>query len=534
MKSDSVKTTKKVHPLCYWSVQDQDVVIVPSLTFDRKEIEKVAGHTHYEERQLFNLILLQNPQVRLFYITSVPIGSAIAEYYVSLLGLSLDAVKDRLFFLSTHDSSPVPLTQKILERPKLIERIKKQIRMDKAMLLCFNTTSIECSLADQLGIPVFGSVAGSEHWGSKSGSREVFEEAQIPHAKGISLTKSVNEFVEKIKDMCEESKEMKKMMVKLDQGFSGVGNAVLFLDRSVPVSSEMILKGLENMEFSCPKESWEEFSKKIEHIGVIAEEYFEGESPISPSIQCCISADGHVELLSTHEQILNGQVYLGCNFPADEAFRSQLHDYGRKIGNVLAAKGVRGHYGVDFLAQSTNGKIPSGSDLFAIEINLRQCGTTHPYFTMKLLTGGTYDKKTGLFKGSDNKNKYYSASDNLHKQQYKGLVPEDIIDMVREYPSLQFDKVSQTGPVFHLLGALSEYGKIGMTCIADSPEEALQIMKKVEGILDTVTPPPSPSSHHQGTTDQQGNQLDGVAEKLKDTAAILHRETLQKTATAES
>eukprot|EP01111_Echinosteliopsis_oligospora_P019426 TRINITY_DN940_c0_g1_i1.p1 TRINITY_DN940_c0_g1~~TRINITY_DN940_c0_g1_i1.p1 ORF type:complete len:541 (+),score=93.80 TRINITY_DN940_c0_g1_i1:101-1723(+) len=526
MKSD--QKIAKVHPLSYWSVEDQDVVIVPSLTFDRAEIEKVAGHVHYEERQLFNLLLLKNPKVRLFYITSVPIGTAIIEYYLSLLDLSLNDVKDRLFFFSTHDASPIPLTQKILNRPRFIARIKKSIRVDKAMLLCFRTTSIECDLAHQLGVSSFGSASGSDHWGSKSGSREVFEEAQIPHARGIGLTNSVDEMVNNIVAMCSDDSSIKKMMVKLDQGFSGHGNAVLTLDRSVAPSKEWVLKALANMQFQCPHETWDCFSKKIATLGAIAEEFFEGESPQSPSIQGCVSSDGHVEILSTHEQILNGQVYLGCNFPASESYRSILHDYGRKIGRVLASKGVMGHYGVDFLVQGDCNK-SDDVKIYAIEINLRQCGTTHPFFTMKLLTGGTYDKKTGLFLGSNNKHKYYCASDNLHKDQYKGLIPEDIIDLCKENSELRYDKVAEKGPVFHLLGALSEHGKIGLTCIADSSEEAMQIMKRVESIFDAVSPPstPTPSNRsHQEQQHQTNNALSSVVEdkqlleKLQDTASI--------------
>ena len=67
---------------------------------------------------------------------------------------------------------------------------------------------------------------------------------------------------------------------------------------------------------------------------------------------------------------------------------------GRRVGRILAKKGVRGHFGVDFLTTTTPPQDAEkatnehdGYYVFALEINLRQCGTTHPYFTMKFLTG---------------------------------------------------------------------------------------------------------------------------------------------------
>ena len=40
-------------------------VVVPSMTLDREELEKVAGATFYDERLLFLLIRLRNPRARM-------------------------------------------------------------------------------------------------------------------------------------------------------------------------------------------------------------------------------------------------------------------------------------------------------------------------------------------------------------------------------------------------------------------------------------------------------------------------------------
>ncbi|HEY3169578.1 MAG TPA: carboxylate-amine ligase, partial [Thermoanaerobaculia bacterium] len=48
-------------------------VVVPSLTLDQRELEKLEGASYYEERLLFLLIRLRNPQARMVYVTSLPV-----------------------------------------------------------------------------------------------------------------------------------------------------------------------------------------------------------------------------------------------------------------------------------------------------------------------------------------------------------------------------------------------------------------------------------------------------------------------------
>ena len=82
-------------------------------------------------------------------------------------------------------------------------------------------------------------------------------------------------------------------------------------------------------------------------------------------------------MLATHEQVLGGdtgQVYIGCGFPADPAYVSELARHGEAIGKLLASRGVVGRLSVDFAAtQNDSGKW----HIYALEINLRGGGTTH-------------------------------------------------------------------------------------------------------------------------------------------------------------
>lgn len=124
--------------------------------------------------------------------------------------------------------------------------------------------------------------------------------------------------------------------------------------------------------------------------------------------------------------------------------------------------------------------------VYAIEINLRKGGTTHPFMTLKYLTSGRYDTQTGLFYSQQGQPKFYKATDNLQKSQYRGLLPNDLMDIIADH-QLHFDTSTETGTVFHLMGCLSQFGKMGLTSIGNSSEEAEAIYQKVVTALDAET-----------------------------------------------
>jgi hypothetical protein len=482
---------------------DNDILVIPSFSIDQRVGQKIPGFLHYEERLLFSLIRLRNPKTRLIYVTAQPLSRMIIDYYLQLLpGIPFSHARNRLLLLTTYDSSFKPLSQKILERPRLVERIRRALRPNQSYIVCFNATLFEQELSLQLGIPLFAASPELSYWGSKSGSREIFSQCQIPHPDGSKQVNTVKELLWETCQLWQRQPQLKRMVVKLNEGFSGEGNAVLDLQPLQNIApshaaiEEMITvldKYFYNLSFQAEGETWESFSRRIPELGAIVEAFIEGEDKRSPSVQGYISPIGKVSILSTHDQILGGpnhQIYLGCRFPADDAYRLELQDLGLKVGELLAEKGAMERYGVDFIAVRQPGT--DKWDLQAIEINLRKGGTTHPFMTLKLLTNGNYDDQTGLFCSQHKTYKYYLATDNLQKPQYCGLLPDDLMDIIAKH-NLHFDSSTKIGTVFHLMGALSEFGKLGLTCIGNSRLEAEEIYQQVKSVLDEETQPISTS-----------------------------------------
>jgi hypothetical protein len=462
---------------------DVDLLIVPSLSMDRAQISLVTGAHHYEERQLFSLIRLRDPGVRVVYVTSKPLADLVVDAVLELLpGVPTSHARRRLHLFDTDDASDRPLTEKLLERPALMARIGELLRPGRSFITCFVVSELEKELSERLQVPLLGTDPALGWWGSKAGSRELFARCGVPHPPGSGLVHGLDDLVEATAELWESHPQLRRCVVKLNEGFSGEGNAPLDLAPLQlagrdPRGRRLALRGALE-ELPMPSPQWRQL---LGQQGALVEAWLEGgEASSSPSVQGTIrpglaGRHGTVEVLSTHEQILggsSGQTYLGCRFPAEEAYRVELMRHGRAVGKALAEEGALERYAVDFIARRLDGRW----DLQAIEINLRQGGTTHPYMALSAITAGRLDSDSGLYLAPTGVPLHYVATDNLCDASLRGLLPVDLIDIVAE-AGLHFDPARLRGSVFHLLGCLSEFGKLGMTCIGRSPGQAEEVYR---------------------------------------------------------
>lgn len=462
---------------------EHTVVVVPSLSMDPRELAKVSGVHHYEERLLFYLMLLRHPRTRVIFVTSQQLSPTVVDYYLHLLaGVPSSHARKRLLLLDCADASNKPLTEKILARPRLMQRMRAAIpSTQSAHLVIFNSSPLERTLAVQLGIPLYANDPALQDLGTKSGCREVFREAGVSFPDGFENLHTADDIAEGLAALKTDKPGMVRAVVKLNDGFSGEGNALFYfggVDGTTHAErKQQIRDRLPNLRFEAPAEHWASFEEKYQQMGGVVEEFVEGENKRSPSSQCRVNAIGQPQSISTHDQVLggpSGQVFLGCTFPADSSYRLEVQEAGLQVARVLASKGVIGRFATDFVS------VPDGAGGWmhhAIEVNLRKGGTTHPFLTLRFLTDGSYDQETGEFRTQTGAPKYYFASDTLQNDAYRGLLPEDLID-IAVYHKLHFHGPTERGIVFHLMGALSEFGKLGLVCIGDNLQQARFLYRK--------------------------------------------------------
>jgi hypothetical protein len=447
------------------------IVVVPSLTLSIEDLRNVTGVVFYEERLLCFLLLLADPAARVVYTTSTAIDPAIVDYYLGFLPDPADA-RRRLTLIDAGDAELGWLSAKLLSDPLVLERLRDAIGDPaRARLLPFIATPVEHELAETLGVAVDGPRAELGVLGSKSGARKVARRAGVGVLPGSEDLFTIDDVTVAVTKLVDGDPRPDAVVAKLNNCFSGLGNVILEVDGladPLPTSKTM---------FCSPDESWPTYIAKMATQGAVVETLLRDPELRSPSAQLRISPAGVVEVLSTHDQILGGpqnQIYLGCRFPAHPDYRLAIQRAALKIGEVLAEQGVVGSFGIDFLVV--------GQDIYLSEINLRLGGTTHPFWMARLVTGTRYDLFTGELRRADGGVRCYVATDNLKSGRLKGRSPSDVISLV-DGSGLGYDAGSATGTTLHLLGATPSTGKLGATCIAETPEAADDLYRK---LLDLV------------------------------------------------
>ena len=460
---------------------DRILVVVGSISVT------VPEHIHplfpaYEERYLIYVLgLAQAPRTRVIYVTSQPILPRMLDYYLSLIpGIDLEELHSRLITVSVGDWSPRPLSQKILERPRLLERLRALITdPQRAVLLPFVTTELEARLAVELGIPVYGPHPDLADLGTKTGSRTVFADAGVPHPRGTPGLRDTADLRDALDALVSGERPPAEAIVKLEDSVSGFGNAVIDL-RGVTDRTDLDAR-LQVLQTEEPGLSATDYLARFDAHGGVVEERIVGDDFRSPSVQLRASPEGGVEVLATHDQVLggpHGQTYLGCRFPAGPEYAAELARHGTAVAEALARRGVIGRFAVDFVAARDGA---GGWDLYAVEINLRNGGTTHPGVALLALTEGHYEPETGRYL-VDGTPKHYVATDHLEPPGLRTLTPDDVLDLT-ETGGLGWDDAARTGLVFHMLSGVGVAGSVGVTAIANNPVDADGLFHKAASTL---------------------------------------------------
>ena len=275
--------------------------------------------------------------------------------------------------------------------------------------------------------------------------------------------------------------------MKINEGVSGSGNALVDL-RGLPRAGRTTPRprrsppGCGGMEPEATTLSVDDFLAGFARHGGIVEERITGVTLTSPSVQMRVLPDRTLELLSTHDQLLggaSGQKYLGCVFPADPAYSRKITEPAMVIGRHLAELGVLGRFAVDFVVvEDADGEWTA----YAIELNLRKGGTTHPFLTLQFLTDGHYEGETGCYLTHAGTPKYLVATDHFEDDRLRALSVDDVLDVVARH-RMHFDQTRQSGVVFHMISCVTECGRLGLTAIGDTPDEAWQLYQDAQDTL---------------------------------------------------
>lgn len=479
--------------LTAWAKSPQRTMVVThSMSFPREILDGIIGIEYYDMRILAQILEASDPGLNVIFVTSKKVDEAIVAHL--LRGHpERDQILNRVRFLHLDDSSPEPLSEKLLtprHRGKL-DQLRRMMRESPGpkMLTPFLSSTLEWELASALGIPasVYAPHPSLLYWSGKSGNRRLFRMAGLRMPDGLEDLYSVGGVARAVDALISRQPGLRRVVVKLNLGASGVGNAIL----DVPAGGfppgrrqrrAAIRAALPRMRFYGGN-NWENFRKMIPAKGAIVEAFLEG-ADSTPSAQAEILPDGTVRLLSTHEQVLqDGQVYLGAIFPADPVYRTQIQQMTLAAGKKLAEMGALGRFAVDYLTVPKDG---GGHDVYAIEINLRSGGTTHPYVAAQHLARAKYDLDAGVLRRSDNgETVVYQSIDHDVRPGLTGIDVRRFLDFFErpENRHVLFDEASREGVVFHLLPAVTLKGNVGYTIIGRDKGRVSALRAELDAML---------------------------------------------------
>jgi len=248
------------------------VVVVPSIDLDEAELRRLCDSIEfYEERQLYYLLLANDPSARIIYLSSNPVSERVVRYYLDLCrderhhprASPMDRMCDRhqmlsrLVMINVPSNECIPLSDKILKHTNLLKLLQG--------LLCspFNGCEVTSNpfvglsvftgsdssdiLSRKLGVRLLEASGDQLHYGTKQGSREIFAACGLNFPKGTpefpaddDLLSYGHEHGEKThwaqnKQYIRSARELsigiarqimlgvkpRKWMIKLNQGFSG-------------------------------------------------------------------------------------------------------------------------------------------------------------------------------------------------------------------------------------------------------------------------------------------------------------------------
>lgn len=365
------------------------------------------------------------------------------EYWASLM--------DNPRIINLTDTDPGEyLTKVILDNPETIELIKQAMN-PVSKLMVFFPTDLELQLANRLGIPLHGKPEISKLYGTKSGIRNLADEASIAMAPGF-ICSTLNEVKEALGVL---EKKFDEVVIKHDHSASG------YFSKRLPSKQIGDLK--------------------VHLKEIVGKDFVDGEEIIVVEgwLKSKVSLCAQIEILEAEEPVIcagwqqiidkDGISYMGggplmLSKKAFDSFYGQV----QKLAKILKQKGAIGSFGPDFLVTSEDETRIEPDTSVLIELNARVPYTAFPLEIIKQIKG-----KIG--------NGFLAK----HMKVHKKTTFKQLEEILKKGNLLITKKDTQAKGVVPYNSGLLKWGMFDIVAMADSWEETLRIIQKMDDLFRT-------------------------------------------------
>ena len=368
----------------------------------------------------------------LIYVTSQPILPSVIDYYLDLLpGVIPSHARPRLFLVAALDGTPRPLTVKLLERPAADRAHPRAHPRPAPRTSCRTTPRSSSATSPCARHPDVRRRPEALPARDEERVPPPLRRGRRPHPLGVREPRtSSTTSIDADRSTATRKARVAEVIVKLNEGVSGEGNALVDLrelpepgDRDERAAIEAPRAG--RWSSSSPTCGSSKYVAKLAERGGVVEERIPGADFGARACSCASRRSASRAAVDARPAARRAERADVPRLPVPGRSPIRAGDHPRSgksgRGSPRRASSVASRSTSSPCATTTDAWTP-----YAIEINLRKGGTTHPFLTLQFLTDGIYDPESGTLHRARGQEKHFVASDHVESPAYRGLTPDDL------------------------------------------------------------------------------------------------------------